>query len=339
MDRGRIGIALVVALLLVAAGVAAVVVLGGTEPPVGDEEDEPDRMPLTGVETEQVPERPALIVKVSNSPEARPQTGLDVADVVIEELTEGGVTRFFTVFHSELPEIAGPVRSARPVDVQLMGGFGHPGFASSGARAEVRALLADAAGVPITEGAPGFFRDDGEYASHPVAPHDLFLRLEDGLEAVVDAGADDLEDLGWAFADTPPDTAAGDEGGAVDGADVDVVMSPSFTSSWRFDEDTGLYRRSQNGEEAAVTGGGRIEAANVVVLEVRHYVGDSGYPESDVVGSGDGLVLRDGERYPVTWTKPSDTDPLLLLDEAGEEAFPLKPGQTWIHLPEELPGT
>src|SRR5262245_43113346 len=47
----------------------------------------PPVCPLTGVTLTQgaVPNRPALAVKVENLPEARPQTGLDSADIVYEE--------------------------------------------------------------------------------------------------------------------------------------------------------------------------------------------------------------------------------------------------------------
>jgi hypothetical protein len=286
---------------------------------------------LTGVDTDEVPERPALLIKVSNSPEARPHTGLEAADVVFEELTEGGVTRFLAVFHSELPEVVGPIRSARPVDVQLMSGFGQPGFAYSGARAEVRALLAAAPAATITEGAPGFFRDDGTYASHPVAPHDLFLRTEPGLAAVIDGGALPLGQQEWVFsAEVPPGaTAAGEE--------LEVAMSTSFRTGWTFDEAAGVYRRSQNGVPSEVTGPDRIGAANVVVLATRHFTSESGYPETEVLGEGEALVLRDGRRYAATWSKPTATDPLVVLTADRSETFPFAPGPTWILLPDALP--
>jgi len=305
-------------------------------PPEGSpEEAEPEtelgRMPLTGVVTDDVPVRPALVVKVSNSPEARPQTGLDVADLVYEELVEGGVTRFLAVFHSRLPDVVGPVRSARPVDTQVMAGFGHPGFAYSGARPEVAAMLEQTPAATITEGDPGFFRDQGEYASHPFAPHDLFLQVDDALATVTSAGARPLGGLGWVFAQDPPADAV-DDGGS-----VEIAMSEAYRTTWQYDVAAGVYRRQQNGRPFTVTGPERIGAANVVVLEVRHFVGDSGYPESDVLGSGDAIVLRDGQRYPARWSKPTATDPLQILTADGLEPFPLRPGPTWLHLPARLP--
>jgi hypothetical protein len=328
------------AIVFAAVGLVLVAVLalylwarGGGE---GDEvqpASEELHWPLTGLPADVLPERPALVVKVSNSPEARPQTGLEEADVVLEEVTEGGITRFAAVLHSRLPEVIGPVRSARPVDVQIVSGFARPGFAYSGARPEVQRMLAGAPAATITEGDPGFFRDDGRYASHPVAPHDLFLNVEPALDAVQELGARPLVDLGWEFAEQPPAAPAdGDEG-----ASVDIEMSRSSTTTWSYDEAAGVYRRQQNGEPSQVTGAGDIGAANVVVLDVRHYVGDSGYPETDVVGSGPGIVLRDGQRHRVTWSKPTAAAPLMLTTPDGETPFPLKPGTSWIHFPDSLP--
>jgi hypothetical protein len=330
-----VAVAAVVGALIALAAFLALDGTGTTPNEVAQPVADGLRMPLSGMPTDDVPQRPALLVKVSNSPEARPQTGLEMADLVFEEVTEGGVTRFLAAYHSRLPEVVGPVRSARPVDVQLISGFGYPGFAYSGAREEVRSMLARAPSVTLTENGRGFFRDRGTFASHPVAPHNLFLRADEALGEVADAGARPLGDLGWAFDEQPP-TSTTD---AATGTTIDIPMSDSYTTSWAFDEEEGTYRRRQNGTDTEVTGGGRIAAANVVVLDVRHYLGASGYPETDVVGSGAGLVLRDGTRHAVTWSKHDDTAPLL-LHHAGDDpaAFPLKPGATWIHLADSLPG-
>jgi hypothetical protein len=320
-----------------------------TVAPEPAEEPEPDpepeltaRAPLTGVLVEDVvaadlEEQPLLIVKIENSAAARPQAGLDRADVVIEELTEGGVTRFMALFHSVLPEEVGPVRSARPVDAAVGSGFGRPVFAYSGARAEVQAMLRGSPMIALEEGAPGFFR-----ASDRRAPHDLFIRPEDVLAAGAERGAEPVAAPGWVFAEGVPPGAVHCPADAADcadpGAAVVVPMSHSARAGWTYDADAGVYRRDQNGEASTVTGEGRIGAANVVVLATRHYqdgccdTNGSPYTETDVVGEDVALYWRDGERYEGTWRKAGPDAPLELLDAAGEP-FPLKPGATWLHLP------
>jgi hypothetical protein len=288
-------------------------------------------LPLTGEAVHEVPVHPAVVVKVSNSPEARPQTGLAAADVVFEELTEGGVTRFVAVFHGEVPEVVGPVRSARPVDTQLLPGFGAPIFAFSGARPEVRQLIAATPAIAVDEADAAFFRDDGTYASHPVAPHDLFVRPTAALASTT--GHTPLRDPGWTFSDEVPALAS------TDGQRLAVEMSTAFTTHWRFDPEVGFYRRSQDRPEASPSSASRpdtIGAANVVVLDVHHYLGASGYPETDAIGEGAAVVLRDGRRFDARWSKASSAAPLRILTVSGE-AFPLRPGPTWMLLPDALP--
>jgi hypothetical protein len=309
-----------------------------------DDDDRP-RSPLTGRPIDEaLMERPLLLAKIENSPQARPQSGLDAADVVYEELVEAGITRFFTIFHSELPPEGGPMRSARPVDAQLMSGYGASGFAYSGARQEVQQLLASTPSVRISEGGAGFYRISGRRA-----PHNLYIDPARTLQGAIDRGAEPFLDTGWVFDEEPPDGALDclpDEqelavDGCVDpGAAITIRMSSSYRTGWEYDDEAGVYRRLQNGQPFLVTGEGRIGAANVVVLATRHYVGASGFPETDVTtDDGQAVVLRDGQRYAARWSKPSASDPLLLLTTAGEP-FPLKPGPTWVHLPSasSMPG-
>jgi hypothetical protein len=306
---------------------------GPSGPADGPQVDDRPRSPFTGLPVDpEVLERPLLIVKIENSENARPQSGMDAADVVIEELVEGGITRFMVLLHGQLPEVAGPIRSARPVDVDLLSGLGASGFAYSGARAEVEGLLAGSPAIRVVEGVDGFFRDDARRA-----PHNLYLRPEAVLDVVARRGARPLIDIGWTFDDVaPPDPLVcppAAAGCADPGGSVVIEMSRAFRTGWTYDAAAGVYRRDQNGRPFGATGPGEIGAANVVVLATRHYVGASGYDETDATTTGaPAIVLRDGRRYEARWVKPTARD-LLLIQTLDGEPFPLKPGATWIHLP------
>ena len=312
------------------------------EPDEPDEQDEPDEpeepddpwpaSPFTGERVEEeVLDRPLLMAKVDNHPRARPQSALDAADIVYEEEVEGGLTRFFVLLHSQMPDALGPVRSARPVDTQLMSGYGPSGFAYSGARPEVQAMLSGTPTIRVTEGGPGFYRDGSRGA-----PHNLYVRPADTLMGIIERGAEALGDVGWVFEDEVPAGAVRCPAAASDceqpGRRIDIRMSYAYTTGWEYDRPGGVYRRSQNGQPFLVTGDGRIGAANVVVLATRHYVGASGYPETDVTTDDSAAaVLRDGRLYAARWAKSSATAPLRILTPGGEP-FPLKPGPTWLHL-------
>ena len=281
--------------------------------------------PLTGRRYDVLarPGRPVLAVKIENSPQARPHTGLDMADVVVEHVVEGGITRFTAMYHSCVPDVVGPVRSARPVDARFLPAF-DPLLAISGARPDVIRKL-DRAGIPVLRDglSSGFYRQAGRYA-----PHNLFA----SPRALLRAGkgsAPAASAPGWAFARRAP---AGTPHG-----EVTVRMSRASAATWRYDPDPGVYRRRHNGRVQTVTGGGHIGVANVVVLRVEHRDGGccdtSGarYVTVDVTGSGGLVLLRDGVAVAGTWRKRAPDAPLELLD-AGSAPLPLKPGRTWIML-------
>ena len=113
------------------------------------------RWPLTGLPAEAVDQRPALAVKIDNHPSARGQWGLLQADVVFEELVEGGTTRFIAVFHSQGSSPVGPIRSARETDLEILPMFGKSLLVYSGGNSTVRGFVDDSELVegisPITK--------------------------------------------------------------------------------------------------------------------------------------------------------------------------------------------
>ena len=119
-----------------------------------------------------------VLVVVENHPDARPQSGLDRADVVFEADIVAGITRLLALFHSRPAEEIGPVRSARWCFYDLARGYGLP-FAHAGADADVLAELARARrrGFPDLDeiyGAGGYFWRDRERRM----PHNLYTSTE-----------------------------------------------------------------------------------------------------------------------------------------------------------------
>lgn len=96
--------------------------------------------PLTGLPVSTAITRPALVAKIDNHPKARPQWGLNQADVVYEENVEM-LTRFAAVFHTNDSDPVGPIRSGRKQDIDLLEPLNSPLFAWSGGNAEVTKLV------------------------------------------------------------------------------------------------------------------------------------------------------------------------------------------------------
>src|SRR5690349_17298933 len=84
--------------VVIVAVVIAVAVSGGSSHPQAT-------APLTGLPDPEgiANHRPAITVKVNNT-DARAQAGIDQADVVYEEVVEGGITRLAAMFNSHAPD-------------------------------------------------------------------------------------------------------------------------------------------------------------------------------------------------------------------------------------------
>lgn len=227
------------------------------------------------------------------------------------------------MYHSCVPEVVGPVRSARPVDPQFLPAY-QPLLAYSGARTEVVKAMERVGLATLRHSyARGFFR-----LSARAAPHNLYARpavlYRAGKGRAPTAGAP-----GWRF------SAAPTRGSPV--ASKTVRMSNRDVATWTYDARRGVYRRQQNGRPHHVTGGGRISPANVVIMRVK--ITDGGccdtsgarYADIGVIGSGPVQVMRDGVVMNDTWRKKIRHHRLALFDRDGHP-LPLKPGRTWITL-------
>lgn len=292
--------------------------------------DVPLTWPLTGIATTEVPARPALAVKIENPAQVRPQTGLEVADVVWEQVVEGGVTRFVAVYHSALPAEIGPIRSVRPMDPAITAPL-HGIVAFSGGQPRFVDALVDAGLQVISNdaGDPGFHRRPGR-----ASPHNVFGDPEAFL-AQADARHGAPPDPQFRIAPRPELATAVTAG--TPAARVGITMSPYAQPGWTWDAASGTWLRSETGTPATAASGARLAATNVVVLRVD--LVDSGtrdqsgavVPDTRLVGSGAATVATGGRTVDATWSKESVAEPLRLTDPAGVPVM-LAPGSTWVEL-------
>jgi hypothetical protein len=290
----------------------------------------PARWPLTGVVAADVAVRPALSVKIENTPEVRPQTGLDQADIVWEEVVEGGITRFAAVFQSKVPDQVGPIRSVRPMDAAITGAM-HGLIAFSGGQAQFVAMLPAAGVQTISQdgGSPGFARSKAH-----AAPHNVF-GTPSTFWNQADAGHKASPPEQFHFARTPDQATAATAGAAA--STVSVQMSGISRPSWSWDAGSGTWLRAESGTPATAASGARLAATNVVVLRVN--LVDTGtkdpagnpVPATVLVGTGVALVATGGKTVAATWTKTA-TDAVLTLAMADGTDVKLAPGTTWVEL-------
>jgi hypothetical protein len=256
-----------------------------------------------------------MVVKIDNTSSSNPQVGLSKADLVTEELVEGGSTRLAVFYHSELPKQVGPVRSMRATDIGIIEPAEAVLVASGGAPPTVRRI--DAAGIrTITEGGPGYSRDSGR-----VAPYDLMMDLPRLAKTLKSDGAPESY-LPWGEeADFP---------GGQKARKIDATFSAGHTTSWAF---RGGRYVNLNSEAPKSD---QFQADTVLALKVK--VGDAGYldpagnpvPETRFTGKGEAIVFHDGQAVRATWTKAGLDSPVKLSTKAGELTLP--PGKVWMEL-------
>ena len=286
--------------------------------------------PLTGVATDKVVDRPALAIKIENSRDARPQTGLEYADMVWEEVVEGGITRFVAVFNSQIPAQVLPVRSARPMDPEIVAPLGGI-LAYSGAQPQFIDMI-NASGVQsviMDRGDAGFTRDRSRRAPHNVLgdPQTFLAQAHGDRKSPPPAQ--------FRFAEKVGKGTASSSGSAAN--HLNVVMSGIQRTVWDWDAPSGTYVRSDGATPSVSTTGARLASRNVLVLGVQMHntqwrdPAGNPVPETNLNGTGNGFVASGGKYVPITWSKASTADLLVLKGADGKEVK-LDPGNTWVEL-------
>lgn len=286
------------------------------------------KAPFTGLPADEaLLAQPAIVVKIGNNDDRSLESliGIDHADLVIEERIEDRATRFAVVFHSDVPDVAGPVRSARTTDINIVANFGAPIFAFSGANIGVLGQLRESASrgdlVLVANDDSGIYQfRDADYRN----PADLFAYpalIRDDFAAQAGAAVGP-----FAFRhDGSPDRPVGVSGAAVTVSGRDIV-------SFVYDPSRG-YVRVQDGAVHSTREGHDIVVTNLVVMETEYEPSpiDAQSVDAKTLGEGVVHVLIGGRRVTATWQRANSADPYALTDEDGS-AIELEPGTTWLTL-------
>jgi hypothetical protein len=282
-------------------------------------------------------ERVPILVQIENNPIARPPSGLNLADLVIEAPVEGDTTRFGAVFmcSEEVGAGVGPVRSARYFNIDLWQQMRVVTLHFGGASKVLSRF--SSVSMPFLNGLTGgwgFFYRAGSWG----APHNVFLDVDAAREAMEPGGP-----VEWAA------NAAGNvrapfefdaDADLPDGRAVNAIglQTASFWRfGWEWNEATGHWFRLDAGAPNfdAVTGE-RMSARTVVVQVVRQdvLVGENdpgGFPRryQYLVDEGDGVVYIDGEAHDVRWSRGAAEDVTTWTYADSGDPVILPPGRVW----------
>lgn len=279
--------------------------------------------PLTGIRnaaSSTALTRPALTIKIENTPDALPQWGVDQADVVYEEIVNGGITRLAAIFNSVAPDKVGPVRSVRPTDTQVVWPLGGI-FAYSGGAAYAVNSISTAPVKLIDESSAGnaMFRDPTR-----LAPHNLYARAP--------------QLFAFKGSPTPPPMLFSYHASNAKptGAKVSsfVVPFPSMYSvSWTWDATTLSWDRTLFGQSDITGTGVRESPKNVVVMFI-DYVNGIGTENSygNLQGSGAVSIFSGGRETTGTWSRGSSKSDVIQYKNLKGAIMTLTQGQTWVEL-------
>ncbi len=262
--------------------------------------------------------RSALTIKIDNTPEAMPQYGIEDADVVYEEVVEGGITRLAAIFNSRLPTVVGPVRSVRRTDREIVFPIGGI-FACSGGAEYALKSIATAPVKFYDEANSGstMFRNPSRFAPHNLFANAALLMAKDGLPRPPKA----------LFTYSSSETAPGPKVKS-----FVVGFEAGYAVSYAWYGKTRSWNRSIFGAPDVTANGVLIAPKNVIVMFV-NYVGGVGVIDSyaQLVGSGPVDVFTDGTLQRGTWSRPNLSHRDVYKDAAGK-VITLTPGQTWVEL-------
>jgi len=266
--------------------------------------------------------RPVVSIKIDNdSSLARPQTGIEAADIVWDEVVEGQATRFLAMFQSQVPDVVGPVRSVRLTDPLIVWPVGGVFAYSGGAKYAVDGI-SQAPVVQVDESSAGdaMFRDSARRA-----PHNLYARPP---QLFTKGGQPVPPPALFRYSAEP--VTAGTPATAVHIAFANREFAPTYT----WDAASGTWKRSTSAGAFGVKSGAQGAPTNVVVLSVGYAngVGRIG-AEAQLVGTGKVQVFTNGRVITGTWNRPDKQTPMQLTSDAGKP-IALTPGPTWVELPD-----
>ena len=309
-----------------------------TPTPTGDTRP---RAPLTGVLVDDPAKlnHAAVALKVSDVRHSHPQVGLNDADIVFVEPNGVAYTRLCAVFHSRIPESAGPVRSIRPVDVPLLSPM-KPVFGNTAAADWVMNYVAansknienlyyrKVRGTGSYSMMPGRVTEDGVLC-HPRVLMKQAKKMKAPPAALY---------LPFATGDDQVSTA-------VSGTPATKIVVPwgpgnSFNMSYGYDPKTKRYLRNEPWGKHVLLDGKRVNTDNVLVVRAKWKMdkifrgGGAKDPVVDIInGKGTFFYFNQGKMVKGTWTKAGTTDLFVFTLDDGT---PLKmaPGRTFLELPQ-----
>ncbi len=302
-------------------------------------EPKTEESPLNGLlfsktEMDTMMQRRPVAVMINNHADARPLSGLNSADIVIEANAESGITRHLGIFWSKAPEKVGPIRSLRQYYLEWLSEY-DPILIHDGC-ADTDDPRTNACGNVYTYGIKdvttlGAWRmNDGRR----VAPHNEYSSIENAWEYGVKMNWNSFPSTIQSF-EFKRDANIQDRG---EKTVVKTIFHTRLTNGflydalWTYDSSTNSYFRKIGGQaDMDQETNTQVSAKVVIIQEVKVIQSgdDKGRLITTTIGEGDAVILQDGKIVNGKWKKTSRTDRTKYYDTSGK-AIQFNRGRIWI---------
>ncbi len=289
--------------------------------------------PLSGVSCVNSQRRP-FAVMLAEDREARPLSGVGMADLVIEmPVVTGSITRMLAFFICEDPEEIGSVRSARHDFIPFAQGYDAIFAYWGGSHIALEELKKRK--LDTLDALPNYF--DTFYRKDGVpAPHDGFTSIARmaiaagklGYRGTANFSPYGGSPAGRQFLASPP------SGDNKKRKTLAISYKYPYNVRYDYDPETNSYVRWRgDSKEIDALNGEQVEVRNVAVMRAKSRQIGGGYNDVDILGTGEASVYRNGDEIKGRWEKKEAEDPLRFFDETGEEIL-FTPGKIWIEVAE-----
>jgi len=291
--------------------------------------------PLSGEETtEDIKEEPVFAIMLDNHPDARPQSGLNDAEVIYEFKAEGEYTRYLTLFMKNKVDVLGPVRSARPYFVNTAAEYNaiyaHWGGSEAGYAQIPKVGVKNLDGIAL-EGITYYRNKDVKKKR----PHDGYTSYELMHEKASQLGYLDEPTTvkSFEFDHSKDLEKINAQMGAVEATKISLDFFKHYNTTFEYNPETNSYLAIRDSEPLIdERDSSNVMADNIIVQFAKSYVsGPNATLTIENIGSGEGKLITNGKIIDITWEKDSESSRTTFKTLSGEE-ITLLPGRTFIEV-------
>ena len=295
-----------------------------------------------------------LGVMIENHSEARPQSGINAADITYEAVAEGGITRTLNVFYCNDSGIVGPVRSARTYFLDFISEYtenplyAHVGGANTPGPADALGQINEYGWGSYNDlnqfsiGYPTYWRDQTRQGHDVATEHTMYSstsKLWDvGAQRKLtnvdkDGAAWDKDFVKYSF----KDDAASSSRPANQAIHIEFWNDPSYYVDWTYSPKDNIYLRNNGGVPHIDRNTKKqLITKNVVVLFMTEQHANDGYENNahmlyGTKGSGKAFIFMDGKQIKGTWKKSGRQDRTIISDNSGNEVK-FDKGKIWFEV-------